>query len=174
MKKLSLLLIFCLSLTSVTFSQTINSNKSVVDFKIKAGVLFNVNGTFTGMKGDFNFSESAVKTASFDICIDAKSIDTDNTKRDTDLRSNNFFEVETYPTICFKSDSVSKTPDGYSTTGKLTIHGVTKTVTIPFTFENNTFKGKIEINRFEYNIGKDYGTFRVGETATVIITCVVN
>ena len=56
----------------------------------------------------------------------------------------------------------------------MTIHGVTKTVTIPFTFKNNTFEGELEINRFDYKIGEDYGTFRVGETAEVTIICKVN
>src|SRR5690606_40565549 len=60
------------------------------------------------------------------------------------FRSDNFFAVETYATICFKSVSVSKTNNGYSTTGELSIHGVTKTVTIPFTFKNNTFIGRSE------------------------------
>src|SRR5690606_41757519 len=89
------------------------------------------------------------------------------------FRSDNFFAVETYATICFKSVSVSKTNNGYSTTGELSIHGVTKTVTIPFTFKNNTFIGTIEIPRLEYKIGEDYGSFRVGKTASVTITCVV-
>ncbi|WP_417197342.1 YceI family protein [Bizionia sp.] len=154
-------------------AQTIITNKSEVNFKITGGGIFNVKGTFTGMKGDFNFDKSNLNNANFDICVDAKSIDTDNNKRDTHLRSADFFEVDTYPTICYKSTSVIKTDSGYATTGALTIHGVTKQVTIPFTFINNTFQGALEINRFDYNIGEDFGTFRVGTTASVQITCQV-
>ena len=172
LSKIFLLLLFSLS-TIIISAQTIDSSKSIVDFKIGAVGVFSVKGTFTGMQGDFNFNETNLNNSSFDICVNAKSIDTDNDKRDTHLRSDDFFSVERYPSICYKSDSISKTSDGYNTTGSLTIHGVTKTVSIPFTYKNNTFKGSIEINRFDYKIGEDYGTFRAGKTADVIITCVV-
>lgn len=174
MKKSLLVLICCLSITCFIFAQTIDSKKSEVNFNISAGTIFSVDGTFTGMQGDFSFNDSDIENANFDICVDAKTINTDNEKRDTHLRSDDFFAVETYQTICFKSTSVAKTETGYMTSGNLTIHGITKAVTIPFTFENNTFQGELEINRFDYNIGEDYGTFRVGETATVKITCQVN
>ncbi|MFC5196490.1 YceI family protein [Bizionia hallyeonensis] len=171
MKTSLLTLLFVLAANYLMHAQTINTNASVVEFKISAGAIFNVDGTFTGMQGNFNFDESDINNANFDICIDAKTINTDNNKRDTHLRSADFFEVDTYPTICYKSTSVIKTDSGYATTGALTIHGVTKQVTIPFTFINNTFKGALEINRFDYNIGEDFGTFRVGTTASVQITC---
>jgi len=172
LSRIFLLLFFSLNAILIS-AQTIDSTKSVVDFKITGGGIFNVKGTFTGMQGNFDFQETNVNNSGFNICIDAKSIDTGNSKRDDDLRSDNFFAVETYATICFKSVSVSKTNNGYSTTGELSIHGVTKTVTIPFTFKNNTFIGTIEIPRLEYKIGEDYGGFRVGKTASVTITCVV-
>lgn len=155
-------------------AQTINYDKSEVKFKITGGGIFTVKGTFTGMKGEFNFNESDIANSSFDICIDASTLNTKNKKRDDHLHSADFFEVEKYTTICFKSNSVSKTNDGYKTTGNLTIHGVTKTVDIPFTFSNSTFEGELEINRFDYKIGEDYGTMRVGETADVTIICKVN
>ncbi|MEO8932847.1 MAG: YceI family protein [Xanthomarina sp.] len=174
MKQYRGLLLLFFSLNTILISaQTIDSNKSVVDFKITGGGIFKVKGIFTGMQGDFNLNEKNLNNSNFDICIDAKSIDTGNNKRDADLRSENFFAVEMYPNICFKSDAISKTNDGYSTTGSLTIHGVTKTVTIPFTFKNNIFKGDLEIERLDYKIGEDYGSFRVGKTASVSITCVV-
>ena len=176
MKTLKSLLLITFICTSTAFinAQTINTDKSEVNFKVSGGGIFTVKGTFTGMQGDFNFNESDVSGSSFNICIDSKTIHTKNKKRDEDLRSVDFFEVEKYETICFKSSSVSKTNDGYNTTGELTIKDVTKTVTIPFTFKNNTFEGNIEINRLDYNIGEDYGTFRVGETAEVTIICKVN
>ncbi len=172
--KIAFLILFVSLATLKVNAQTINTNKSEVNFKITGGGIFNVKGNFTGMQGDFNFNKSDLIAANFDICVDAKSVDTENEKRDTHLRSADFFAVETYPTICYKSDAVAKTKTGYSTTGALTIHGVTKTVTIPFTFKNNTFQGELEINRLDYKIGEDYGTFRVGETATVTIICQVN
>ena len=110
----------------------------------------------------------------FNICIDVATINTKNKKRDAHLLDPDFFDVDTYPTVCFVSTSVTKNDTGYSTTGNMTIHGVTKEVTIPFTFTNNTFTGDIVINRFDYDLGKDYGTMRVGTEATITIICVVN
>lgn len=169
-----LLIVFVCSTTFFVKAQTINTDKSEVKFKITGGGIFTVKGGFTGMKGDFNFNESDVFNSNFDICIDSKTLNTKNEKRDTHLHSADFFDVEQYPTICYTSSYVSKTTDGYKTSGDLTIHGVTKSVEIPFTFKNNTFEGEIEINRFDYKIGEDYGTMRVGETATVTIICKVD
>lgn len=176
MKTHSILILFLITLTQtmVSAQQTIDTKKSVVDFKITGGGLFNVKGTFTGMQGDFNFDKDQLDNSNFNICVDAASVDTGNQKRDNHLRTEDFFSVEQYPKICFKSTSVDTQNNAYVTTGELTIHGVTKTVSIPFTFKNNTFVGSLEINRFDYNIGEDFGTFRVGETATVTITCKVN
>ena len=175
MKTLKIILLTVIFFTSSNYitAQTIKSNQSEVKFEIHTVGIFNVKGTFSGMEGNFNFSETNLDNSNFDICIDAQSVDTDNDKRDEHLRSADFFDVETHPNICYKSSSVSKTNDGYQTTGNMTIHGVTKTVTIPFTFKNNTFEGELEINRFDYNIGEDYGTFRAGETAEVTIICKV-
>ena len=170
----NLIYIICVGLASIQMNaQRIVTDKSEVNFNISAGAIFSVDGTFTGMQGDFNFDETDIQNSNFDICINSKSIDTDNAKRDKHLKSDDFFSVETYPSICFKSVSVSKTKTGFETSGNLTLHGITKLVTIPFTFKNNTFQGEFEINRFDYNIGEDYGTFRVGETATVSIICQV-
>ena len=172
-KSVLLILLVCVATLQVN-AQTINTDKSEVKFKITGGGIFTVKGNFTGMKGDFSFNESNVSSSRFDICIDSKTLNTKNEKRDTHLHSADFFDVEKYTTICFTSTSVSKTEDGYKTTGELTIHGVTKTVEIPFTFKNNTFEGDIEINRFDFKIGEDYGTMRVGETADVTIICKVD
>lgn len=168
-----LFLVYSLTLSTVK-AQTIDTKKSEVSFKITGGGFFNVKGTFTGMQGNFNFNDTDLENSSFDICIQTTTIDTNNEKRDTHLKSEDFFSVEQYPEICFKSTSVDTQNNAYVTTGELTMHGVTKTVSIPFTFKNNRFEGTIEINRFDYNIGKDFGPFRVGETATVTITCQVN
>ncbi|MCB0837287.1 MAG: YceI family protein, partial [Bacteroidetes bacterium] len=59
------------------------------------------------------------------------------------------------PKISFVSSSISKTSKGFSVTGKFTIKDVTKTVTIPFTFENQTFKGSLTIDRMDYHVGKN-------------------
>ncbi|MFD2824425.1 YceI family protein [Lacinutrix iliipiscaria] len=175
MKNLAFILAFCLvSSYNVLQAQTINEDKSEVKFHITGGGIFKVKGTFTGMKGDFNLNTNDLEHSGFSICIGAATINTKNKKRDAHLKDPDFFEVEKYPTICFESSSVSKTSSGYQTTGQLTIHGVTKEVTIPFTYTNNTFTGELVVNRFDYELGKDFGTMRVGTEATITIICVVH
>lgn len=175
MKKLVLLLTFYF-VASLGYieAQIINTEKSEVKFHITGGGIFKVKGSFTGMSGDFNLNTNDLQNAGFNICIDATTIDTKNKKRDVHLRNPDFFDVDTYPTICFESNTVTKTETGYATSGNLTIHGVTQEVSIPFTYKNNTFSGDIVVNRFDYDLGKDYGTMRVGTEATITIMCVVN
>lgn len=174
MKKSTLLLIFFFLTSIITVNaQDINTDKSKVKFHITGGGLFKVKGTFTGMQGNFNLNTETLDNSSFDICIDAATINTKNKKRDKHLKNEDFFNIETYPNICFQSNSVSKTETGYLTKGELTLHGVTKTVEIPFDFKNNTFTGNLVINRFDYDLGKDFGTLRVGKEAKITIICVV-
>ena len=108
-----ILIVFISATTSFVGAQTINTDKSEVKFKISGGGIFTVKGTFTGMQGDFNFNESDVSDSSFDICIDSKTLNTKNDKRDEHLHSADFFDVEKYETFCYKSSSVSKTAEGY-------------------------------------------------------------
>ncbi len=173
MKKTIFLLSVLLMPFTVLMAQTIDTNASVVTFKITGGGFFKVNGDFTGMQGDFNFDENDLENSSFNICIDATSIDTNNEKRDNHLKSDDFFNVEKYPEICFKSTNITTKDNHYATTGELTMHGITKTVEIPFKFSNNTFKGTFQVLRLDYNIGEDFGSFRVGHEAEVSINCVV-
>ena len=172
MKRYLILLVTIFSGLAI-HSQTIDTQKSEVSFQIKGGGFFKVKGTFTGFTGDFSFNENDLKNSSFNICIDAKTVDSDNKKRDEHLRNEDFFNVEEYPVICFESFEVFKTADSYKTRGKLTILGVTNEVEIPFSFNNNVFTGSLIVNRFDFNLAKDYGTFKVGKEANVTIKCEV-
>ncbi|MCB0388751.1 MAG: YceI family protein [Winogradskyella sp.] len=170
--QLYILLVSTLGLTMFQ-NQTIDQNRSEVNFKINNLLINTVDGTFKNMTGTFNFNPEDLENSNFNICIDAATINTDNDKRDEHLRSADFFNVEKYPEICFTSTAIEKKDNAYITTGNLSMHGVTKTVQIPFEFSNNTFKGHFELERMDYNIGEDTGTFMVGSTAKITITCVV-
>ncbi|WP_452226792.1 YceI family protein [Lacinutrix cladophorae] len=176
MKNITFLLavFFLTNYATIQAQQTINQEKSEINFHITGGGIFKVKGTFTGIQGDFILNTSALENSSFNICVDATTINTKNKKRDAHLRNSDFFDVEKYPEICFISSAVTKTKNGYNTIGNLTIHGVTKEVEIPFTFSKNTFDGNLIINRFDYNLGEEFGTMRVGTEATVHITCKIN
>ncbi|RYC50786.1 YceI family protein [Flagellimonas olearia] len=103
---------------------------SKVGFAITHLMISEVEGHFS----DFEITATASDTfdnAKFTVDIKTTSIDTDNTNRDNHLRSDDFFAAETHPTITFKSNTFEKTGDKtFKLTGDLTMHGVTKTVTL--------------------------------------------
>ena len=155
-------------------AQTINIDKSAVNFSIKNLAINTVNGNFTGMKGNVSFDKSDLSVCTFDVCIDAASVDTDNQKRDDHLRKDDFFDVEQYPSICFVSESISKTEKGYNAKGNLTMHGTTKSIEIPFTFDGSTFVGNFEVTRKDFGVGSSYGNFIIGNKVKVEIVCAVD
>ncbi|MFK7949551.1 MAG: YceI family protein [Saprospiraceae bacterium] len=153
--------------------QEINSVDSGVTFEVGNMKINTVEGSFKGMKGDVNFNPKDLKNSSFEVTIDAATVDTDNNKRDEHLKNKDFFEVEKYPTIKFKSDAIVRSKkEGYHIAkGKLTIHGVSKDVKIPFTHKSGIFEGTLKVNRFDYNVGKATSTFMVSDEVTVKIIC---
>ena len=93
-------------------------------------MITNVKGRFGSLSGTVDYDPEKPEASQIDVTIDATSIDTRDEKRDAHLRSPDFFDAEKFPTITFKSTSVKKTDDGFAATGDLTIHGVTKPVTL--------------------------------------------
>jgi len=89
-----------------------------------AGLFKKFDVTITASKADFS-------DAVFELSADVASINTEVEMRDDDLRSANFFEVEKYPTMTFKSTSIKKvSKDKYKLTGNLTLHGITNSITM--------------------------------------------
>jgi len=149
------------------------SDKSEVTFEVSNFKFRTVKGKFTGMTGEINFDKSDLLVCDFNVCIDASSLDTENKKRDDHLKNEDFFYVEKYPTICFESMSISKTDAGFSTKGELTMHGYTREVEIPFSFDGTTFKGQLTVNRLDFKVGESVGGFMVGKKVELEIFCVV-
>lgn len=150
-------------------SQSLVSENSVVSFSISNMGFNTVKGTFKGMTGDITFNPNNTNASNFDVCIDASTVNTGNSKRDDHLKKEDFFEVATYPTICFKASEILKTSSGYQTTGILSMHGISKTVEIPFTYSNNQLVGEFEVNRLDYNVGVGTGGFMVGKEISIKI-----
>ena len=167
----TLLLWICFPL--LLCGQTIDASQSQVSFKISNMWVNTVNGSIKGMEGNLQFDKDNLSAAKFNVCIDPATIDTDNEKRDADLRSEDYFHVEKYPSICFVSKEITKTEQGYLTKGDLTLHGVTKSIEIPFSYDGKTFKGTLKIDRLDYNIGEGTGKFMMGSETELEITCVV-
>jgi polyisoprenoid-binding protein YceI len=158
-------------LTFTTMAQTIDPSGSGVQFRVSNLGMFTVKGTVDGMKGAVSFLADAPTEARFDVCVDAATINTGNNKRDEHLRTADWFDVAKYPKICFRSNTVQTTPEGFLAKGELTMHGETKAVELPFIHTNGILTGTLTVSRLAYGVGADTGTFTVGEEVTVTITC---
>src|SRR5262245_19115564 len=111
----------------------IDSGHSIVEFSV-GFALTHIKGRFPQTHGTILYDPAAPERSSVSIVIDAKSIDTGWPHRDDHLRTDDFFDVDRFPTITFQSTSLTRAGDGWTMSGPLTMHGVTKQVAIPFHF----------------------------------------
>jgi polyisoprenoid-binding protein YceI len=111
---------------------TVDTNHSAAGFSVRHIMVSTVRGTLGPVKGTIEYDGKSIETLKADITIDVSGINTGNQSRDKDLKSaEGLFEVAKYPTVTFKSKRA--TPSGAGTfklVGDLTIHGVTKEVTL--------------------------------------------
>jgi polyisoprenoid-binding protein YceI len=110
-------------------------------------------GTFKKMTSELSFDEANLSTSKFNTTIDVSSINTGNGMKNKHAKSDKWFDVKQFPSIVFTSNKFTKTPIGYTVEGALEMHGIKKTVAIPFVFANNTFKGTFVVNRIDYGVG---------------------
>ena len=109
----------------------IDQAHSAAQFAVRHMGISTVRGAFAKMSGTVGYDPADPSKTQIDVTIDATSIDTRVEARDKDLRSTNFFDVEKYPTITFKSRRAEAAGKGkLRITGDLTIHGVTKEVVL--------------------------------------------
>jgi polyisoprenoid-binding protein YceI len=127
-----------------------------VEFAVKHMMITTVRGRFTDVDGTVQYDESNPANTKIEVSIKAASIDTHVADRDAHLRSADFFDVEKYPMITFRSSRVERTgADRLRVAGDLTIHGVTRPVMLDVTEEGS---------------GKDpWGGERAGYSATTTI-----
>ena len=151
-------------------------------------ILTKVRGTFRDFEGTINFDKARPENSSVEFIIKATSVDTGIQKRDDDLRSPNFFDVAKYPEIVFKSTKVvPKGKNKFDVTGDFTMHGVTKSITLPVTFlgeekfMNGTkagFETALTLNRSDYglvwNKPLETGGVLVGEQVEIAINIEAN
>jgi polyisoprenoid-binding protein YceI len=139
---------------------TIDNTHSGVGFQIRHFVS-KVRGKFKDVKGTITADESAWQNAMVDVEISTASISTDNDRRDTHLRSPDFFAADSFPTIRFRSTRVERSGDNAKIFGDLTIRGVTKPVVLDGTFtgvmksaqgDRVGFEASTTINRLDYGV----------------------
>ena len=158
---------------------------SVAEFKVKHMMISNVKGQFTGITGVLTLDENDIAGSRVEATIDASTINTREAQRDAHLKSADFFDVEQFPTLSFRSKQVKRTGDDeLAVTGDLTIHGVTRQVT--FQVEGPTAAGKdpwgntriglsatTKINRRDFgltwNAALETGGILVGEDVTITL-----
>jgi polyisoprenoid-binding protein YceI len=131
------------------------------------------SGEFKGLKGNILFNPADLGNSKFETSVEVATINTGNGMKNTHAKSAMWLDAEKYPLIKFTSTSISKTADGYSAKGTLDMHGVQKEIEIPFTFENNTFHGNIEVNRLDYNVNvaePEHGSAKFKLDITVPVT----
>ncbi len=141
MKRLALLTVGCLLFMAtgsraVAQSATYDleaSHTSVVFAASHFGYSYTY-GRFNQVAGAFRFDKNNPAASAFTVEIDAASLDTNDQKRDGHLRSPDFFDVRQFPKITFQSTSVTGTGKQLQLTGNLTLHGVTKQITVPLQY----------------------------------------
>jgi polyisoprenoid-binding protein YceI len=141
----------------------IDPNHSSVNFAVTHMTVSTVNGRFTGFEGKILLDDKDVTKSSVNVTIKTATVNTDNTNRDNDLRSANYFDVEKFPEITFQSKSVEKKGNDYVAHGTLTIHGVAKDVDMPFEMKGPIDGGRgkvmgahgsLTVNRQDFGVGK--------------------
>lgn len=150
---------------------------SSIEFQVKHMMVSKVKGAFKDFSADLNLDPEDLTTASLAFTVDAASIDTRQEARDGHLKSPDFFDVEKYPAITFKSTNI--VADGgneYKVTGDLTVRDVTKPITLNVEYEGTSkdpmsgnmvagFEGTGKFNRKDF--GLNYNA--VLETGGVLI-----
>jgi polyisoprenoid-binding protein YceI len=157
---------------------------SSINFWVRHLMVAKVHGRFTKWSGSLAFDPQQPQSSHTEVEIDAASIDTKEPQRDTHLRSADFFDVEKYPTLSFKSTSVERVHDDtYKVTGALTMHGVTNPVTIDVEYagrashpqmgERTGFSAHGTLNRKDWglvwNQVLDAGGFALGDKVEIHI-----
>jgi len=142
---------------------TLDNAHSAADFTVRHMMVTNVRGSFGELTGTINFDPANPGDSSVEALIQVASIDTGVEDRDNHLRSPDFFEVEKYPTITFKSSGVQVVDSTHAkVTGDLTIRDVTRPVTLdveflgqaasPFGDQRAGFEASTTINREDFGL----------------------
>jgi polyisoprenoid-binding protein YceI len=162
----------------------IDLSHSTAEFSVRHMMITNVKGRFGTFEGTVEYDPAHPELSKFEATLDAASIDTREEKRDAHLRSADFFDAEHHPKLTFKSREVTKTEDGFTAVGDLTIRGITKPITLEIEGPTEPSKdpwgntrvgasAHAKINRkdwgLNYNAVLEAGGVLVGETVKITL-----
>jgi polyisoprenoid-binding protein YceI len=170
---------------TATTTWKIDPAHSSAEFKVKHMMISNVKGKFSGISGVLKLHDEDCSESVVEATIPVATLSTGDEQRDGHLKSAEFFDAETYPTLKFKSTHVVRhAPGEHKVAGELTVHGVTKNVT--FEVEGPSEPGKdpwgnmriglsasTKINRKDFglswNAALETGGVLVGEDVTITL-----
>ena len=168
-----------------TQTYQLDSAHSAARFSVRHMMISRVHGEFTGVTGTLEVDPAAPEGGKVSVEIDSSTITTHQADRDTHLKSGDFFDVATFPKVTFVSTAVSKSGDEEGTiTGDLTLHGVTKSVTLqveggttevkdPWGNWRLGFTGKTKIKRSDfgltYNAALETGGVLIGDDIDITL-----
>lgn len=183
MSRLALIVFTVLAMVAAASAQAgnwqIDPNHSSAQFSVRHLGVSTVRGAFTKISGSAKYDPMNPAITSLTASIDASSVDTRVEMRDNDLRSPNFLDVQKFPTITFQSKQVKATGNGkLQITGDLTIHGVSKEVTLdvdgpsppikdPWGNQRFGASASTKINRKDFSVNGAPGV--VGDDITITI-----
>lgn len=157
---------------------------SSASFSIKHMMIAKVHGGFEKLSGKLIYDPASPGNSLVEASIETASINTRDAQRDTHLKSADFFDVEKYPLIDFQSTQIEKTGEGMKIQGDLTIHGVTKQVTLDVEGPTGEMKdpwgnvkigasGSTKIKRKDFglswNAALEAGGFLVGDDVNITL-----
>lgn len=163
--------------SAATGAYDVDKAHSDINFTVTHMGLTKVRGKFDTFEGAVKVDAKKPETSSVTFTIKVDSINTSEPKRDAHLKTADFFDTAKYPDMTFKSSKVTRKGKGFVATGTLTLHGVSKTITLPFTvvgpvkgLEGGTHIGvetATTIKRSDYGMSKYPGV--VGDAVDVTI-----
>ncbi|HLZ88613.1 MAG TPA: YceI family protein [Puia sp.] len=182
MKKIILSTAALFLLAGSTFAQEWNMDKahSQINFGITHMGINEVDGSFGSVTAKFTATKDDFSDAVIELTADINSLNTGNEQRNNHLKSPDFFNAAQFGTLTFKSTSFKKVSDkAYELTGDLTLHGVTKPVTLTATFNGTTtnpmnkktvagFRVTGTIKRNDFGIGAGFPTAMLSDEVTLV------
>jgi polyisoprenoid-binding protein YceI len=185
MKKLVLISTVAFATLLVSFKPappatwTMDKNHSKLGFTITHMAISEVEGWFKSFDAKITTTGDDFSNAVVEMTADVKSINTENEQRDNHLRSATFFDVANIPTLTFKSKTFTKVSDtNYKVTGDLTMHGVTKTISLDVICRTGKnpqsqksiagFKITGTIKRSDFGVGTSMATATIGDEISLL------
>jgi polyisoprenoid-binding protein YceI len=142
----------------------IDPKHSAAHFKVRHMMIANVGGEFNNVAGTVDFDAAKPDQSRIEASIDVNSLHTGDPQRDAHIKGGDFFDAAQFPAITFRSTKVAAAGSGYKVTGDLTLHGVTKPVTLtvdsvspevtdPWSLQRRGLSATTTFNRKDFGMG---------------------